>query len=588
MVTRVTHLLRFFANLLRLLWLPVLLYARYRWSRGKPKWISLHLHSSVVPFRVRGSLLQRLTSRARDAQVSSLEELRALARAIREDSAVVGLLVHVPHLEAGWSACEGVRDTLATLRAAGKEVVVYLPEGGGNRELYVALSASRIYMAPYTSFGPLGMAVQPLYIRPLLDKLGIAVEAQAAGEYKSAAEPALRESMSEPAREQLEALLAGTHSALTGALCARGLSEAAAQALLERGILQAKEALELKVVDGIVYEDELSARVEGSNAPQPEDDPDAPPARASDASRYLRFRTRKLWRPLRRRPCIAVVPLRGTIVGEGGGRWGNAFRPGPLTQLVRSLKRDPAVRGVLFYIDSPGGSALASELMHREIKRLAAKKPTVACFGDVAASGGYYLACACQKIIAQPLCITGSIGVVSAKVDATGLLQRIGVRPQLLRTARSADMLSFARGLSPEEEILLRAHAAEIYDRFLTVVAEGRGRSIADIEPLARGRVWTGRAARERGLVDELGGFDRALDELRGLLSNVPEPERSAIQPEIYALKAGAGLGLAGARAWLLGPWSAWLPDLSVFELLRSETVTYYAPSLTGWSSPPE
>lgn len=601
MVTRVTHVLRLFANLLRLLLVPARLYARWAWSRGTPKWISLHLHPSVVPFSVRGTWLQRLTSRARDSQVTSLEELRALARAIREDRAVAGLLVHVPGLEAGWAACEGVRDIFRELRAAGKQVVVYLPEGGGNRELYVALSASRIYIAPYTAFGPLGVAAHPLYIRPLLDKLGIRVEAQAAGEYKSAAEPALRESMSEPAREQLQALLSGTHTALVNALCERGLSRDAVDRLFDSGLLQAKDALALGVVDAIVYEDELREHVVGkTQVEKPErakpearretaedaedsetDEPAGVRTMDMDASRYVRWRTSRLWRPLRRPACIAVVPLRGTIVGEQGGRMGTSLRPGPLTKLVRQLRRDASVKGVVFYIDSPGGSALASEVMHREMQRLAQKKPTVACFGDVAASGGYYLACACQKIIAQPLCITGSIGVVSAKVNTAGLLERIGVRPQVLRTARSADMLSFTRGLSADEDNLLRAHAAEIYDRFLTVVAEGRGRSVADIEPLARGRVWTGVDAHERGLVDVLGGIERAISELKGMLDKVPEAQRAALEPRVYSLKAGSGLGLAGVRSWLLGPWSAYLPDLAALDLLRREPVTYYAANTT-------
>jgi ClpP class serine protease len=154
------------------------------------------------------------------------------------------------------------------------------------------------------------------------------------------------------------------------------------------------------------------------------------------------------------------------------------------------------------------------------------------------------------------------------------------VRPQFLRTTRSADMFSFARGLSPDEDSMLRAHAAEIYDRFLTVVAEGRGRTVADIEPLARGRVWTGRDAGERGLVDALGSFDRALDEVRDLMTDVPPSARAHIKPHVYRLKAGSGFALVdGLRSLLLAPWLDWLPDLASIELLLGrEPVTYYAP----------
>jgi protease-4 len=485
-----------------------------------------------------------------------------------------------------------LRDIFRELRAAGKEVVCYLPEGGGNRELFVALAASRIYMAPYSAFGPLGLAARPLYIRPLLDRLGIAVEAQAAGEYKSAAEPALRDTMSEPQREQLQALLTGTHTALVDALRARGLSDEQLGPLFERVFVWAKDALACGVVDGVVYEDELrealsacaaTATAQHAVAPDPakKSDSDNPPPLGTDAARYLRWRNRRLWRPLRRPTCIAVVPLHGTIVAGQGGMMGASLRPDVISKLVRSLADDPSVRAVVFHIDSPGGSALASELMHRELTRLAKKKPIVACLGEVAASGGYYLACACRKIVAQPLAITGSIGVISAKIDARGLLDRLGVRPQFLRTTPSADILSFARGLSVDEDALLRAHATEIYERFLTVVAEGRGRSVADIEPLARGRVWNARDASERGLVDVLGGLERALSEVRGLLDGVPEPERDAIEPRIYALRSGSGFALSALRSALLGPWSSLFSELATVELLRREPVAYYAPFTT-------
>ncbi|MEY4583236.1 MAG: hypothetical protein RL701_7939 [Pseudomonadota bacterium] len=588
MVASVAYVLRLLANLVRLALVPFRLYSRWSWSRGKPRWITLHLQPRIVPFRARDTLLQRLSARARDSHATSLEELRALSESLGRDPAVAGLLVHVPSLEAGWSACEGVRDTFRELRARGKHVVCYVSEGGGNRELYVALAASHIYMAPYSAFGPLGLAARPFYIRPLLDRLGITVEAQAAGEYKSAAEPALRDTMSEPAREQLQALLTGMHNALAEALRDRGVGPEQIVELFERGMLQAKEALANAVIDGIIYEDELAAQLKRLSEPAGAGEPsgaetEAELVRTTEAERYVRFRNLPLWwRPLRRPPCIAVVPLRGTIVGEQGARFGSGLRPSPLARTVRALAKDPTVRAVLFYIDSPGGSALASELMHREMRRLAEKKPTVACFGDVAASGGYYLACACQKIVSPRLAVTGSIGVVSAKVDASALLDRLGIRPQFLRTAPSADLLSFARGLSPAENALLKEHAGEIYDRFLAVVAEGRGRSVADIEPLARGRVWLGSDAAERGLVDVLGGFERAVDEVRSLLPDVPEAERAALKPRVFALKsAGAGLGFGGLRTALLGPWAEFLPDIAAIETLRREAVTYYAPLTT-------
>jgi len=584
MVRRVTYVLRLALNLLRLLRLPVWLYARWARARGGPHWVSLHLKPRLVPFRGGQSWLSLWTA-PRELRATSLEEVRRLTRSMADDARVVGLLLHVPQLEAGWAACESLRDTLVALRAAGKQLVCYVAEGGGNRELFVATAADRIYVTPYTSFGPLGLSAQPLYIRPLLDRIGIAVEAQAEGEYKSAAEPALRDMMSEPAREQLSALLEARHDALEQALRGRGLSEERVQRIFEHGLLQATDAVQDGIVDGMVYADELHAQIGCADDEAEKDTAEPRPrSRLVPASAYLRRRNLRLWEPLRKPANIAIIPLRGTIANDPGGALGQGVRPSALSSVVRRVSRDPSVQAIVFYIDSPGGSAHASELMHREIARLAKKKPTIACFGDVAASGGYYLACACQKIVAQPLSITGSIGVVSAKVDAGALLDRLGVRPQFLRTAPSADMLSFARGLSQDEQALLREHAHTFYQRFLTVVAQGRGRTTEQIEPLARGRVWSGRDACERGLVDVLGGLPQAVDQAKALVDSLSAAQQQRLQPRVYPLPASAGLGgmLESARLSLLEPWLGLLPDMTAFEVLRREAVAYYA----SWTTP--
>jgi protease-4 len=569
--------LRFFGNLLRLLLAPLWLYARLA-MRRRARWVELRLSPRLTQFRPRDNWVRRLTARARDTSSTSLEELRALAHELTRDPGPVGVLVYVPPLEAGWSACESVRDTLVRLREAGKQVVCYLPEGGGNRELYVASAGTRIYMAPYSSFGPLGLASRPLYLRPLLDRIGVAVQAQSCGEYKSAAEPALRDTMSEPAREQLEALLSAMHGALVDGLrVQRGLSEERVKQLFDAAILLAEDALALGVVDGVVYESDVKDQL----------DPGAPDGKESTkkkrkskpiaASAYTRMRRSRLWQPLRRQPGIALVSVHGTIVGDQGGRFSSGIRTGNLTPLLRQLKSDARVRAVVLHIDSPGGSALASEQLHHEIATLAAEKPVIACFGDVAASGGYYLASACHKIVAPALTITGSIGVVSAKVTAGSLLERIGVRPQLVRTTESADMLSFARGLTEREEALMRAHADQLYRRFLQVVAEGRHATVDVVEPLARGRVWIGSAARERGLIDVVGGIERALDEARALIKDLPDAARARLKPELYILKTSPVAGLTGAAAALLQTFA---PELALLDLGRRELGWYYAPWL--------
>jgi protease-4 len=568
--------LRALANLLRLLVAPLWLTGHWL-ARPKAEWVVLRLHPRLTQFRPRAAFLRRLLARAPE-RGGSLEELLALVDQMVRDDRIRGLLLHLPALEAGWATCQSVRDALSTLRQAGKQVVCYLPEGGANRELYIALAADRIYAVPFSAFGPLGIAANPLYMRTLLDRLGLEVEVQACGEYKSAAEPALRDTMSAPAREQLEALLWAMHNRLAEALRERrGLSEERIAALFDRGLVGAAEALESGVIDGLAYEDELGERLGLVPSASQQVEAGAQGKFAASVP-YVRVRTARLWKPVRDRPHIAVVPLRGTIAGDHGGVLRSSVRHAQLAPTLRALAANKRAAAVVLYIDSPGGSALASELIHREVARLARKKPVVAYFGDVAASGGYYIGCACRRIVAQPLTITGSIGVVSAKVAAGTLLDRLGVRPQRVYTAEAADMLSFARAMSAKEQAIMQAHATELYGRFVAVVAEGRQRPAAEIEPLARGRVWTGADAHARGLVDVLGGLDRAVDEARSMLEGVSSAERAAMLPRLYLVKTNAAqtvpdLGLA-ALAGLIGG----LPELELLDASQREPALYYAP----------
>ncbi len=570
-----TYVFRFFINLFRSLLLPLWLLRRRAWSRGEPRWIRANLSPRIVAFRGGRSPLQRLTENSREQSITSLDRLRGLVDEAARDPHVRGLLLTVPPLESGWVTCESLRELIAQLRAANKQVVCYLPQGGGNRELYVALAADRVYVAPYASFGPLGLAAHPMYFRPLLDRLGIRVEAIATGEYKSAAEASLRENMSDAAREQLDALLAARHSALTAALKKRGLTSDEVSQLFAQALLLANEALASRVVDGVLYEDELPDTLRAltvTGAPAPKHEEAAP--EPLPAARYLGLK-RRLWLPLTAAQNIAIVPLHGMITGEVAGGIGSGLKQSTLAPLLRELAKDPEVRAVVLHIDSPGGSALASEQMHHDIKQLARKKPVIACFGEVAASGGYYLACACNKIVAHDLCTTGSIGVVMAKVDVHDFVARIGLRPQFVRTADSADMLSPVRGLSEREQTLLNGHVAQLYQRFLAVVAEGRGRSLEEVDSVARGRVWTGSAAKDHGLVDAIGSMDRALSEARALIPELSTSERAALKPRVFRVKSGRSFGLPGL---VLGSWFTPLRELAAIASLSREAALYYAP----------
>ena len=216
----------------------------------------------------------------------------------------------------------------------------------------------------------------------------------------------------------------------------------------------------------------------------------------------------------RRRGRIGVIELFGMI--------GPVVRSSVHYQLLDGLERNPRIRAVVLDIDSPGGAVTASEGLYAKVSRLRQKKPVVAYFGEVAASGGYYVAAHVDSIVAQPLTITGSIGVVSARLLAKELLERVGIRTEVLRTGPHADVFSPHRTLTDDERALMNRELDAFYESFVGLVADGRGRPVEEIEPLARGRVWLAADAHRLGLVDELGGMDLALDLLKARIDVAP------------------------------------------------------------------
>lgn len=534
-------------NLLRLPFLPLWWLGR-RVGRPRAAWIAVRVGPRVVELDPPRSALMRWVPMLARVLPTSLSRLRRLAHHVAHDDGVKGIVLTVPPLLTGWATARGLREILLGLRAAGKQVVVHLPRGGGNREIYVATAADRVIVSPQGTLIALGLSIESRYLRPLLDKLGVGVEAYGRGEYKTAAEPMVRESMSEPQREQLTALLETIDRELVAAIASRrGGDEDEARSFLARGILRGEQAVAAGIADEVAYEDELPARL-GCG----------PKERPAAGARYLAYKEARFFGPLRRRPYVAVVEIKGVIADQSPGLGGRGAFLEPVVAALRTARADPRAVGVVLHVDSPGGSATASDLIHREIVRLREKKPVVAYFGEVAASGGYYVGAPASAIVAQPTTITGSIGVISAKVVARQLLDMVGVRTETLRMSPHADMFSPNRELAPEERELLAREIDGFYDAFVAVVAAGRGKSVEEVDELARGRVWSGRDARDRGLVDRLGGFDAALDEVRGRIEGsesfrrglrpvVVHPRRLDVPPAEPAEQAAAA-ALAGVR----------------------------------------
>ena len=516
-------LLRTFRNLLCIPVLPF--WAISRWLlRPKGRWIALRLKSRLVEEMQPLPWLQRVLDMGSLRRTSSLAAIRKLADYAIRDSRVEGVAFVLPPLHAGWSVSAGLRKEILRLRDAGKRTVVLLPRGGGHRELYIASAAEQIYLAPQATVTLLGLSAQSHYVKPLLDRIGVQVEPFARKEYKTAAERMSRDSMSEPQREQLQALIDGHTEALLDALSQRtGATPQQTRALFEVGVFRGGDAIQARLVDGLAYEDELPEKLGLTSEKEKK-------RGIVEAGKYLAHKESKLFRPARREPYIAVVAVKGAISESGAPRG----RRASIVAALREARRDRRVLGVLLWVDSPGGSAEASDLIHREVVRLKEKKPVVAYFGEVAASGGYYVAAHANAIVAQPLGLTGSIGVVSARLLASQLLDRVGIRTEVLRTGPHADLFSPHRALTEPERTLVNRELDAFYDSFVALVADGRGRPVDEIEPLARGRVWLAADAHRLGLIDELGGMDVALERLKAAI-DAPPRIRERLRPAVLA-----------------------------------------------------
>ena len=499
-------ILRFIGFLVRLALLPLTapwLLLRRRLPRNA--WLQVDIEGSVVEFSQRTPALPFLAL-LRPQRGIALSAFHELVDRIAEEPRVRGVAIVIRSLGGGMATATSLRKAILRLRETGREVVVYLPNGGDTREIYVASAGNRVLATPYATIAPVGFVSSSRYAKRALDKLGIGAERLAAGAYKSAGETFALDKMSDAQREQLGAVLDTFYEELVDALVdGRKMDRDRAKTLVDGAPYSSERAVELGLLDAVGYEDELPKILGASHL--------------LSADRFLAARRRRLLPELRRPPVLAVLPLHGAITsGSGPLAMDDRF-----ISAVRAARANRRVRGVLLHIDSPGGGALASDRIHHELVQLAREKPVVAYFGNVAASGGYYAAAAAHHIVAEPTTITGSIGVVAARVIVEPLMQKLGIVTETLQRGAHATLLDPLHQVNEDERAVLETEIQNFYDGFLKVVATGRKCSRDEVHAVAQGRVWSGRDAKGKGLVDELGDGRAALTALK---SRVPGSEK--------------------------------------------------------------
>ncbi|MCK6502355.1 signal peptide peptidase SppA [Myxococcota bacterium] len=448
----------------------------------------------------------------RRAPLEGIAATAALLRAMGEDPLLRAVRLHLRSPSLGWAAAQDLHQALLALRARGKLVFVHL-EHAGNQELLLASAADRAWLAPAGEVFLTGVDAWLVFAGDLLGRLGVRVEIEAAGAYKSFGETYARAFPSPANRLATAALVEDLGAQLVETLAsARKVPEERVRALLRRCPVPPEEALAAGLIDGVGHADQADAALEAQLGRS---------LRPVAFHRYARLLAleRALARVGRRGRVVSVVHLEGPVVhgAEPSGGGGHRIDADRVVPVLDQLREAEQVGAAVLFVNSPGGSALASDVIARAVERLAQAKPVVAVFANVAASGGYYVAAPCAEIVAQPGSITGSIGVVGGKLAIGGAAGQVGVHAEVVRSDEQAMMLSAWRPFRPEERARFRALLDRTYDRFLAVVAAGRKRPVQDIADHAQGRVWTGRQALERGLVDRLGGLDEGLSRARAL-----------------------------------------------------------------------
>jgi protease IV len=479
--------------------------------------------------------------------------LDGLRRAGR-DPRVRVLIAKIGGRPIGLATVQELRRAIGEFRDSGKLAIAWAETFGefsaGNVPYYLATAFDRIWLQPSGDLGLTGIAMQRLFYRGAMDRLGVDFQVAKRYEYKSAAEQLTERHYTGPAREATERLAASVTAQLTDAIAdRRGIEAAEVRKLIDRGPFLAAQALKEGLVDELGYRDEVYAQ--------------ARKRAGKDAlllhliryqrSRALAERARKI--PAARQRCVALVYASGPIRRGRSGRGpvgGGAMGSDTVAAALRSTAADDAVRAIVLRVNSPGGSYVASDTIWREVVRARnAGKPVVVSMGDVAASGGYFISMAADAIVAEPGTVTGSIGVLSGKPVLGELLGKAGVTSDLIAEGSHSDMFTTTRPFSDDEWALVNAWLDHIYADFTGKVADGRGMSPERVHELARGRVWTGADALDNGLVDELGGLDRAAALARrrsGLPASAPLRVYPRSRPIDRLLPTGAGDTRAGSQ----------------------------------------
>ncbi len=467
-----------------------------------------------------------------------------------------------------WAKVQEIRDAVVDFKKSGKPVYAYL-EYGGDREYYLASAADRVFLLPSSPLDLRGLATYQVFLRGTLDKVGAYPDMHHIGDYKTAMNQLTEKGYTRAHKEMDESLNRDLYEQLVrGIAGGRKKSEDDVRKLVDQGPFLPEDALRAGLIDDVAYEDQVEEKLKHGDR-----------LRKIDGDDYARVSGGAFG--LNRGPRIGVIYASGTITSGRSGfdpLSGTALGSDTLIDAIRQARRDSSLRAIVLRIDSPGGSAAASDAIWRELmvaRNERTDRPIVASMSDLAASGGYYIAMPAQVIVAQPATLTGSIGIFGGKIVTGGIYEKLGAHIESTSIGKNAELDSPIRPFNPEELKKVQEQLQSFYDGFVEKVAQSRHTTPEKIDAIAQGRVWTGRQARQNGLVDELGGLDAAvaIAKQRAKLAADAEVELVVFPPRksFYELLteqfSGASDQSAAVSTWLAANLSK--GELDALKMMR-------------------
>ncbi|MGN0036421.1 MAG: signal peptide peptidase SppA [Bacteroidaceae bacterium] len=433
-----------------------------------------------------------------------LDDVLTAIRKAKETDEVEGIYLQGTAMQASYASLEEIRAALLDFRSSGKFIVAYGDLYAQNM-YYLASVADKVILNPQGTLDWKGLVLQPMFFKDLLDKLGVEMQIFKVGTYKSAVEPYVNTEMSEANREQVTAFLASIWERVTADVSAsRGISVDSLQALADLPLTfcPAEDLVACGMVDTLLYKDGVRNYLKQRLGM--DDDDEIRTVSVREMARVKRHEPKD-----KSGKVLAVYYAYGEIDGMGTDE---GIVSDKVVRDLRRLREDEDVKAVVLRVNSPGGSAFGSEQIWNEVRLLKAQKPVVVSMGDYAASGGYYILCEADSIVAEPTTLTGSIGIFGMVPNVTGLTDRLGLDFDVVKTNAHADFGAMGRGMSSDEKMIMQQYINRGYELFVKRCADGRNMSTEAIKRVAEGRVWTGVMAKELGLVDELGGLDKAIE----------------------------------------------------------------------------